>query len=227
MKIDWKSFFISGALLLAALLPVIFIGESYKYGDYNIFLLLLVCIMLALAQLSRWKAGKKILYGLFVVELLVPVCTSLYSIQLNEPDLAPLHLFSIIISPLCLAASACLFYLLEGRLEKLNLRFIAVTFIILAYSFFVSGPLRNFLETSGNTWPDSYYVAFKIFNAVRENWLAVVLPCAIYYGASLKFLDIKTVRKVNTSLLISLAIILEGVFMPCLVMIYVLNDLCP
>ncbi len=220
MKIDWKSFFVSGTLLLTAILPVIIIGKSYKFGDGIILPLFLVCIMLALTQLSRWKTGRTVLYGLFVIELLVPICTSLLFTAADQANLVAPPLFSIIISPLCLAASACFFYRLEGRLEKFNLRFIAITFIILTYSFLVSRPIRDFLEQSGNTWPSTYYVAFTIFESVRENWLAVVLVCMMYYGASLKFLGIKTIKKANTALLISLAIILEGIFVPSLVMMY-------
>lgn len=226
MKIDWKNFAFNAALIFAPVCLMMIVRSPNTWGGGHAIVFILLSIMLALSQLSRWNAGKKFLYALFVVGVSLPICTSLYSTQIMQTKQALPDLL-IISSPFLLAAIAYGYQRVEERLEKYNVRFIALVLVLFGYSFFVAGHLRDFLETSGNTWPGTYYMSFGNFYAVKEYGLMLAILCLIYYFISIKWLKIQTSKKVNMSIVISLAILLEGVFFPSMSMMMVVLNHTP
>lgn len=226
MKIDWGNFAFNAVLIFAPVCLMMIVRSPNTWGGGHAIVFILLAIMLALSLLSRWNAGKKFLYALFVVGVSLPICTSLYSTQLIQTKLALPDLM-IMSSPFVFAAVAYGYQKIEERLEKYNVRFIALVLVLFGYSFFVADDLRDFLETSGNTWPGTYYMAFGNFYAVKEYGFALAFLCLIYYFISIKWLKVQTSKKVNMSIVISLAILLEGVFFPSLSMMMVLNQTPP
>ncbi len=168
-KVDWKTIIAQGALVVLILGGAAYNGIQFSKFDYLTTLFVVsTAILFTIAVLSRFgSAGRALLKHLFLLELVVPF--GLVGLLVASPQGALAGIFALFAILGVTVSAIYVFFKFEERFQKFNLRFIAIILIVFAFAFFVRAPLMNLLGSVGNTWPDTFYVAFRSMDLVRDN----------------------------------------------------------